>query len=298
MKNSPSRKWILIALVVILLMAAGGFFAARRLMNPAPTQFNAERALKDAAAQLAFGPRIPGSDAHTKTVDYIQTELEKAGWSVEIQATDLEGHPIKNIIARRGSGSPWYILGSHYDSRMVADHDPDPARRTQPVPGANDGAATTAILLELARVLPANLEKQVWLVFFDAEDQGDLPGWDWILGSRAFVNGLQARPDGAVIVDMVGDADLQIYMERNSDPFLNQEIWEVAAAAGFSQFIPQGKYSMLDDHTPFLQNHIPAIDLIDFDYPYWHTTQDTLDKISAESLYAVGETLRLWLINP
>jgi len=134
------------------------------------------------------------------------------------------------------------------------------------------------------------------LVFFDAEDNGKIPGWDWILGSQAFVNELQGQPDAVIIVDMIGDADLNVMMERNSDTTLMAELWGQAAALGFSDhFIAVPGYAMLDDHTPFLEAGIPAVDIIDFDYPYWHTTDDTLDKVSAESLQIVGETILAWL---
>jgi Zn-dependent M28 family amino/carboxypeptidase len=133
-------------------------------------------------------------------------------------------------------------------------------------------------------------------VFFDAEDNGRIEGWDWILGSRAFVESLSFKPQAVVIVDMIGDADLNIYLERNSDETLRTEIWDTAASLGFDDvFIAQDKHSMIDDHTPFLQAGIPAVDIIDFDYPYWHTVQDTPDKVSAESLQAVGETLWTWI---
>ena len=291
-----SRFWIFLTFGLLILAAI--IFLVFDLSHSPSVHFDATRAMNDAATQLAFGPRLPGSEAHSQTVEYIQIELKQAGWQVEIQEGEVLGHPIRNIIARRGQGTPWYILGSHYDSRMLADHDPDPAKHSLPVPGANDGAATTAILLELARVLPSDLNKQVWLVFFDAEDQGNIPGWDWILGSRYFAENLLGRPDGVVVVDMVGDADLQIYYERNSTQSLSESIWAIAAEEKFDQFIQQPKFTMLDDHIPFLQRNIPSTDLIDFDYPYWHTTEDTIDKLSEESLYAVGETLRLWLTNP
>jgi Zn-dependent M28 family amino/carboxypeptidase len=106
------------------------------------------------------------------------------------------------------------------------------------------------------------------------------------------------QPRAVIIVDMVGDADLNIYKERNSDPEIMDEIWGTAKRLGYeSKFIPDYKHSMLDDHTPFLEAGIPAVDIIDFDYPYWHTTQDTPDKVSAESLQVVGETLRAWLVQ-
>ena len=153
-----------------------------------------------------------------------------------------------------------------------------------------------AVLLELARSLPKDLDKQIWLVFFDAEDNGNIPGWDWLLGSQAFVDSLQGKPDSVVVIDMIGDANLDIYLEQNSDKGLSTSIWAEAARLGFSsKFIPLPKYSMLDDHTPFLKAGIPAVDIIDFDYPYWHTTQDTADKVSAQSMQIVGDTLQAWL---
>src|SRR3990172_4321574 len=133
--------------------------------------------------------------------------LRASGWQVEIQETRSMGHPIRNIIAKKGSGEKWIILGAHYDSRLLADQDTDPEKQREPVPGANDGASGVAVLLELARALPRNLEKQVWLVFFDAEDNGRIPEWDWILGSRAFAESLTAYPDSVVVIDMIGDAN-------------------------------------------------------------------------------------------
>lgn len=263
-----------------------------------PVEFNAERSFQDVEKQVAFGPRLPGSDAHTQMVDWIKQELAANGWTVEMQETTYQNQPVRNVIAKRGEGkTPWVIIGAHYDSRMKADRDPDPANHDKPVPGANDGASGAAILLELARVLPKNLEKQVWLVFFDSEDQGQLPGWDWILGSRAFAESLTNLPDSVIIVDMIGDAALNIPKERNSSPDLVEEIWGVAAQRGHDQFLPDPGYAMLDDHTPFLQRGIRAIDIIDFDYNYWHTIADTPDKISPESLFAVGDTLLHWLIG-
>lgn len=295
MKSNLKKSLILVSIFTFLVLG----ILLKFLLNPSSVQkFDGARAMKDAGALLDLGPRIPGSITHGQAVAFIRNELEQAGWKVSIQEGQSMGHPIRNIIARRGETGPWYILGSHYDSRMVADHDPDPEKRSLPVPGANDGVSTTAILLELARVLPANLDKQIWLVFFDAEDQGGIPGWDWILGSRYFADSLEGQPDGVVIIDMVGDADLQIYYERNSSPPLQTSIWQVAQQAGFSEFNSEIKFSILDDHIPFLQKNISAIDIIDFDYPYYHTTADTLDKISKKSLFVVGETLRLWLTNP
>jgi Zn-dependent M28 family amino/carboxypeptidase len=246
--------------------------------------------------QVDFGPRVPGTSAHQKEVAWLTSQLSNMGWVTEIQSINNEGIQLQNVIAIRGEGSPWIILGAHYDSRQFADQDPDLGLRINPVPGANDGASGVAVLLELARELPENPTYQIWLVFFDWEDQGKINGQEWILGSRAFVDSLTQNPDATVIIDMIGDKNLYVYLERNSDPELSAEIWNVARNLGYQNyFISKEKYSMLDDHTPFLEKGIKAVDIIDFDFPYWHTTGDILDKVSAQSLGIVGNTLLNWL---
>ena len=264
--------------------------------------FDGGEAFNDAHEQLSFGPRIPDSQAHDQVVAWMEGILKENGWEVQSQQVERQGKPVHNIIGKIGSGSPWIILGAHYDSRLWADQDPDPQKRTTPVPGANDGASGVAVLTELARVIPNVLDLknggngQIWLVFFDAEDNGEIPGWDWLFGSRAFVESLREKPDAAVILDMIGDTDQQIYIERNSSKALVDEIWTIAGQLGYeNRFIPEPKFSMIDDHTPFLQKGIPAVDVIDFNYPYWHTTADTEDKLSTESLQAVGDTMLAWL---
>ena len=271
--------------------------------SPVPTQmepvpFNGQRAYTDVETQVAFGPRSPGTEGHAKIREWMRSELESAGWQVEVQESEALGHPIINLAAKRGDESPQIIIGAHYDSRIFADRDPDPANHAQPVPAANDGASGVAVLLELARSLPMDTVP-VWLIFFDAEDNGRIEGWEWILGSREFVkNNPAIQPRAVVIVDMIGDVDLNIFMERNSNPELTNEIWATARSLGHENtFIPEYRHSILDDHTPFLEAGIPAVDIIDFDYPYYHTTQDTLDKVSAKSLQVVGETVATWIVQ-
>jgi len=288
-----------LSIIGLLFLGAIGWYAYSFLfqLTAGPVEFDGARAYADVQAQLAFGSRVPGTEGHTKIQEWIRQELEKAGWQVEVQESQALGHPVENIVAKRGDASPQIIIGTHYDTRMFADQDPDPAQHTNYVPGANDGASGVAVLLGLARSLPSDTVP-VWLVFFDAEDNGNIEGWDWILGSREFVKNNPVQPRAAIIVDMIGDADLNIYKERNSNPDLTDTIWAAAKGLGYeSKFIPEYKHSMLDDHTPFLQAGIPAVDIIDFDYPYWHTVQDTADKVSAESLQAVGETLYAWVMQ-
>jgi len=288
---------IYLAGIGLLLVSISVWYGIAFLSPPETEIFDGQRALSDVEAQVAFGPRTSGSTGHAQVLDWMRSELAAAGWDSDIQSAVMLGHPIQNVIAHRGDAPPRVILAAHYDSRMFADQDPDLSKQGQPVPGGNDGASGVAVLLELARVLPQDTEP-VWLVFFDAEDNGRIEGWDWILGSQAFVAELDFRPEAVVIVDMIGDADLNIYMERTSNQQLTKEIWAIAAELGYEQsFIPQEKYSILDDHTPFLQANIPAIDIIDFDYPYWHTTNDTADKVSAESLETVGKVLQTWVIR-
>ena len=292
-KTQSTNKVIKIIVAITLLSTIGTLV----LIKLSPSQFNGRRALADVAYQMSVGPRTIGSTAHAQVREWIAANLEDEGWQVEIQEFEQNGTVLYNIIAKRGSGTPWIILGAHYDTRLAADRDPNPDRRSDPVPGANDGASGVAVLLELSRSLPEDLNKQIWLVFFDAEDNGRLAGWDWILGSRHFVSMLEGQPQAVIIVDMIGDEDLQIYLEKNSDAGLASEIWDQAGGLGYDQFIPEYRYQILDDHTPFLEAGIPAVDIIDFDYPYWHTTGDTFERVSAESLDAVGETILSWILR-
>ena len=291
------RKLVYLGIIVTLFIGMLIWYGLAIIHEPrsASSTFDADRAYEDVKTQVAFGPRIPGTAAHAKTVEWIKQQLESAGWSVEIQQSEAMGHPIQNIRAFRGDAAPDIILGAHYDTRIYASRDPDPAKQTEPVPGAEDGASGVAVLLELARTLPSD-GPSTWLVFFDAEDNGEIPGWDWLLGSRAFVSNLNARPKAMVLLDMVGDENLSIPMETLSDPTLRESIWKTAADLGYgSIFLPRTNYSIEDDHVPFLDAGIPAVDIIDIDYPYWHTTSDLPEHVSPNSLETVGNVVLAWL---
>ena len=258
------------------------------------TQFDGKAAYKHVVEQCAIGPRPVGSDEAAQTAAYIMAHLESLGWATERQEFSYRGVRGQNVIAARGDG-PLVLLGAHYDTRSLADR--DPADPTQPVLGANDGASGVAVLLELARTLDADsVAQEVWLVFFDAEDQGGINGWPYAVGSSYMAQHLAVYPEAVVIVDMIGDEEQQIYWEGNSDPGLCRQLWAIAAELAYeTQFIPAYKHALIDDHLPFTEQSIPAVDILDFDYPYWHTTEDTPDKVSPESLQRVGRVLETWL---
>ena len=270
--------------------------------NPAPAyfseplQFSGARAYAHVQAQVAIGPRPVGSEAGWETGELIMTGLGRLGWQVVEQEFVFRGVNGRNIIASAGDG-PVVILGAHYDTRPVADRDPDPGKRELPISGANDGASGVAVLLEIARVLDvASTGRQVWLAFFDAEDRGGIEKWPYSVGAGIMASRLAIKPQAVVIVDMVGDAEQSIFFEKYSDRALSREIWDTAGNLGYGDtMIPEVRHRIGDDHLPFLRAGIRATDIIDFDYPYWHTTGDTLDKVSPGSLERVGRTLVSWL---
>jgi glutaminyl-peptide cyclotransferase len=290
---------ILLGIGLITLIGLAMWLTVRRA-SEVPLQFSGAQAFLQVSAQMDFGPRVTGSPANLTAGNYIGAQLEKYRWETEFQSFTYRDTPVRSIIGRanRGAG-PIIIVGAHYDSRRRADQDKN--HPNEPVPGANDGASGVGVLLELARVL--DLKKtpyEVWLAFFDAEDNGGLDGWDWIVGSSYMAEHLTVTPQAMILVDMVGDADQQFYFDRNSSAKLSDQIWTTAAKLGYGAFfIPQARWAMLDDHIPFAQRGIPAVDIIDFDYgpnnSYWHTTADTLDKVSPASLEHVGRTLVAFL---
>jgi glutaminyl-peptide cyclotransferase len=300
-RRTAAPAWALALGAAVLAAAGAGCQRGARL-----PPFDEARAFRDLEAQTAFGPRVPGSAAHRRCRDFLADALAAAGGRVSVQAAPDTAFPIAgvdtlyNVRGRFGPATgPYLVLGAHWDSRPRADRDPDPARRAEPVLGANDGASGVAILLEVARVLgrhapPVGVE----IVFFDGEDAGgDGDPGTWIRGSQAYVAALGGSvPLHAVIVDMVGRRGLRLYQEVNSrDAAANlvDRLWAGARKVGAPAFIPEVRHNVLDDHVPFLRAGIPAVDVIDLDDPNWHTAQDTPAGCDPGSLGQVGRTL-LW----
>lgn len=260
--------------------------------------FDSTRAFSYIERQVQFGPRVPGTKAHEQARDWIAARLKESIPSVTLQPfTGVFGGKkalMNNIIAAfQPDKTNRILLCAHWDSRHLADRDPVPAKRSQPVPGANDGASGVAVLLEVARVISTvKPAVGVDIVLFDGEDGGDYNNDDtWLLGSRHFarVMPVSYRPSFAILLDMIGDRDLSLtrdYVSANNAP----ELWGRIATGCVKHGIPflPGESNVLDDHVPLIERGIPSVDLIDFDYPAWHTTSDTPDKCSPESLGKIG----------
>jgi hypothetical protein len=257
-------------------------------------------------AQVAFGPRVPGSEAHEKTRSWIRARLVGAAPRVEERrfrgVNSLTGEAFEGVNLRasfRPELTERIFFGAHWDSRARADMDPDPARRTEAVPGANDGASGTAVLLHLAEAMKENPPPVgVDLLFFDAEDQGGMgdPG-GYCLGARAFAASASLigfAPRFGVVIDLVGHRDLRIIRERQSVACcsdLVEKVMAVGARLAPEVFGTPGVVYLYDDHAPFLEAGLPVIVLSGYGYPEWHTTADLPGICSEESLEAVGATL-------
>ncbi len=254
-----------------------------------------------------FGPRYPGSPGHEKTRAYLKAQAGKFADSWREQAfstriSDGRRFDLYNYeltFPGTGNGAP-ILLGAHYDTRPFADEETDPEKKKQPIIGANDGGSGTAVLLALAEYLHNNPpQRPVKILFFDGEDIGKAGSADYFLGSSYYAESLKGpgNPDWpccVVVVDMVGKKNVKIFKEVNSTrsgPKILDVLFQAAADKKVEQFVPMLRYTVRDDHLPFAYRKIPSVLLIDFDYPHWHTLEDTLDKCSEESLMAVFEVL-------
>ncbi len=254
-------------------------------------------------AICAFGPRPPGSPGHMILQAYIKAVGGKYADEVREQEFTFQkpGGPavemvnIELVFHGKTKKAP-LLLGTHYDTRPFADKEQDPFAQRLPILGANDGGSGTAVLLALAQYLHTHPpERPVRLVFFDGEDYGVVGSSDYFLGSKHYAAQLKNKdrrqwPYCVLIIDMVGDKQLQIIRETYSAEnasWLLKMIGESAQKLEVPQFLNQPKQTVRDDHLPFIKIGVPAAVLMDFDYPYWHTLQDTLDKCSPESLFAV-----------
>ena len=293
---------------LVLLMALFFHIGGCQECEPSPAyaqatlignDFDANRAYQHVKNLVELGPRPSGSEAIKKAQAYIENELKSYGLKItedRFTAQTPKGpKPMKNIIGElAGEKSDVVIISSHYDTKL------------QPgFVGANDGGSSTAAVLEMARVLSKKKpEYTLWFVFFDGEeavvDWSANDGMDNTYGSRHLVEKWQAdgtlkRIKAMILLDMIGDRDLDIEREGESTKWLVDTIWNTARELGHEKQFPNREQWIADDHIPFKQAGVPVIDIIDFNYgpdnSYWHTNKDTLDKVSGESMKIVGDVV-------
>jgi len=290
-------KLLLAALVVAGIVVYGMQRNATPKNIPKETPFNGERAFEDLKTMVGFGPRPAGTEAIAKTRAYILSELEKAG--LKPVQDEFEGHTPRGIIkmvnirAIRSGAKPTTIaLTGHYDTK----------REDFRFDGANDGGSSAAWVLEMARATAGlKVDNSLEFVFFDGEEA--VLEWtetDSVYGSRhdldrRYRSGDLKQLKALILVDMIGDKNLDIKREAGSTSWLTAVIWDTAHAMGYNREFLNDAIQIEDDHVPFLKAGVQAVDLIDFDYgpgnSYWHTAADTLDKTSAHSLKVVGDVV-------
>lgn len=296
--RAPAR--LDVGVLGILLVASLGAISACHSVAPKPWEdFSGEKALQHTQHLVDFGPRPSGSEAIEESRAYIEKQLSNCGWQV-IRQTFTDETPrgkvtFVNLIARLAqttNAGPTFLLCSHYDTKIF-----DRFRFV----GANDGGSSTGLLLEMARVLARypQFAAKMELVFFDGEEAVEnFSNTDGIYGSRYFARSLaesKLNVRGGILFDMVGDRSLGITLSPNSPPQMAKGIFAAAEALNLRQHFTYFSADITDDHTPLNAVGIPVIDLIDFDFPSWHTAEDTMDKLSAESLQTVGAVALYYL---
>ena len=280
-------RWASASLVTLLLAAPVSG------QGKAPA-FDSSKAWEHLRQQVAIGPRPSGSAGNVKNRDYIKAQMAALGIKTTEQAFDgaTPLGPVKmvNIIATiPGQRPDRIVIGSHFDTKLFRD-----IRFV----GASDGASSTAALIELARVIKARgqLPFTIELLFLDGEEAVlEWQGTDNTYGSRHYVDA--ARKNGTlkslrafILLDMIGDRDLTIRRESNSTRWLTDIVWATAKKLGHRAFMDE-ETTVEDDHLPFVRAGVPSLDIIDLDYPHWHTATDTLDNVAARSLQVVGDVV-------
>lgn len=256
--------------------------------------FSGAAALDYTRRAVAFGPRPAGSDADAKLEAYIVQQVRLPGAQVTedpFTADTPRGKiAMKNVLVRfPGTSGRIVAISGHFDTKYYPGRD---------FVGANDGGSSTGALIELAKALAGTPRRDdVYLVFFDGEEAfGDWTDADSVYGSRHLAQRWQAdgtlkKLKALINIDMIGDKDLDIQLEMNSNAALRNLVWQTAASLGYGAHFTDQRIFEDDDHMPFLKRGAPALDVIDADYPAWHTDADTMDKVSAQSLEEVGRTM-------
>ena len=283
----------------------------------AEVSFDADSAYSYVGRQVAFGPRVPNTEAHRRCGEWLVSELRRHGAEVTEQRATLkafDGTPLDalNIFARYNpSAEKRILLLAHWDCRPWADQDPDPANRKKPVDGANDGASGVGVILEIARQIGKEKGgKGVDILFVDAEDWGtDGDENSWALGARYFMEHLPVEgymPDEAILLDMVGGKGAVFcreYFSEQAAPRLAQSLWGTAESLGYGDiFLNRLGSAVTDDHVQLIAHGIPTVDIIEYhpEYesgfnPRWHTVSDNMEGIAPATLKAVGRVVTQYI---
>lgn len=296
-----------------LMLTAGVILSLTPLASAQTPVPNADRAFRYLEQVCAIGPRISGTEGMQKQQALIEAHFTQLGAEVRYQEFDVAHPQTGNPVRMKNMIVTWHpeqteriLIGCHYDTRPFPDREPLAINRTKPFIGANDGASGVALLMEMGHHMrKINPRQGVDFVFFDGEELVYQPNDKYFLGSEHFARQYRDNPPSGyrytqgVIVDMVADRDLQIYMEKYSlryAPQVTRSIWATARRLGVKEFIQRSKYEIRDDHLPLNEiAKIPTADIIDFDYPHWHTRNDLPAACSGESLSKVGRVLLAWL---
>ena len=300
------QKWLAVPTILFRIQILSLFFISS--CGQGTSAFSGKNAFQYLEEQCSFGPRNPGSEGYVSCRNYLIETLNGFADSVFTQSfqeiVDKDTFQLENIIASFYQESNRHILlGAHWDTRPWADRDPNPELRNKPIIGANDGASGVSVLLELSRMFHENPPPvNISIVLFDGEDLGQEGNpKSYARGSAFFAEHLPvSKPEFGIILDMVGDIDLSISIERNSynqNPELVKVLWQEAESLQLPAFKHWLGYAVYDDHVPLWTNaKIPAVDIIDFEYPnrstnFWHTHQDIPANCSPASLEQVGTLL-------
>jgi glutaminyl-peptide cyclotransferase len=259
-----------------------------------PTKFSGAAALEHTRKVVALGPRAPDSSASRKLQAYVHAEMKKLGAKIQSYsfqaATPLGPKRMTNLIALfPGDSRRALIFSGHYDTKYMPKFK---------FVGANDGGSSTGFLIEMARVVSKMpRSKDVYIVWFDGEESfGEWTDEDSLYGSRHLADkwaadGTLSKVDALINVDMIGDRQLNILQDQGSSASLRRLVWDTARSLGYSQYFTSAFTAVGDDHVPFIKKGVNAVDIIDLDYGPWHTAEDTMDKLSANSFQIVGDVL-------